>query len=567
MASKYLLRFRDSLTLMALVLLVTIPGLSGLPVIDRDEARYAQASVQMIESGDYVNIRFQDRARNKKPAGAYWAQAASVQMVSNVKKREIWAHRIPSVLAALISVLALYWGGVRMLGRDVALMGSVLLAVSFLFVFEAHIAKTDALLCAFSVLALVAMGALRIDGGRKWGVLFWFALGCAVMVKGPLLPLLVLLSMAVLIIWERDIKWLKPFLFWPGPVLFALIVLPWGILIWKETGGAFFTDALGGDLAPKIKGGHERHGGPIGYYLLSIWVFFWPASLFLLPGFAFGMRAAFNQKLKSTPVAKSARLLLAYTIPFWLLLEIVPTKLPHYPLPIYPALALMAGASALTLTKVREFAFLRHINAGLFLIVSIALAAGVLFAQARFGNIASWSFVIVAVVIVLSFFAAIMVWKGKGRPAIWLSLLAALLIYIPTYQLILPGLKDLQIAGRISTALREHGYQTPLNTSVNLVSPHFTEPSLVYNLGTHILLGEPEKRIQDTHFKLGDLVIIDEKKEAEAPFLPRLNTRLNSDSLCLAPLFDLDGFNYVKGKDVEIEVFKVGVCKDAPTFP
>ena len=115
---KLFIRAKDIAILTLLLLALALPGLVNLPVIDRDEARYAQASVQMIETGDYVNIRFQDRARNKKPAGAYWLQSASVKMFSDVQKREIWAHRIPSVFGALLAVLATYWGGVRLLGRD-----------------------------------------------------------------------------------------------------------------------------------------------------------------------------------------------------------------------------------------------------------------------------------------------------------------------------------------------------------------------------------------------------------------------------------------------------------------
>ena len=77
---------RHSLMIIALILLTllgSLPGLSTLQVTDRDEARYAQASLQMRDSGDYVNIRFHDRDRHKKPAGIYWLQTASLKMFSS----------------------------------------------------------------------------------------------------------------------------------------------------------------------------------------------------------------------------------------------------------------------------------------------------------------------------------------------------------------------------------------------------------------------------------------------------------------------------------------------------
>src|SRR5579863_6408893 len=56
-----------------------LPGLFQIPPVDRDEARFAQATKQMIETGDYVDIRFQDEPRYKKPVGIYWLQAAVVE--------------------------------------------------------------------------------------------------------------------------------------------------------------------------------------------------------------------------------------------------------------------------------------------------------------------------------------------------------------------------------------------------------------------------------------------------------------------------------------------------------
>lgn len=64
--------------LLALCLILFLPGQISLQPMDRDEPRFAQASKQMLESGDLVDIRFQGEARHKKPVGIYWAQAAAV---------------------------------------------------------------------------------------------------------------------------------------------------------------------------------------------------------------------------------------------------------------------------------------------------------------------------------------------------------------------------------------------------------------------------------------------------------------------------------------------------------
>src|SRR5579871_4622594 len=70
---------RAAFVLIVVALLNFLPGFFQIPPIDRDEARFAQATKQMVETGDYVDIRFQDEARHKKPVGIYWLQAAVVQ--------------------------------------------------------------------------------------------------------------------------------------------------------------------------------------------------------------------------------------------------------------------------------------------------------------------------------------------------------------------------------------------------------------------------------------------------------------------------------------------------------
>jgi len=64
----------------------------------------------MAESGDLLDIRFQDQTRYKKPSGIYWLQTAAIKIFSEDGDRKIWAQRLPSVLGALLAVIAAYWG-------------------------------------------------------------------------------------------------------------------------------------------------------------------------------------------------------------------------------------------------------------------------------------------------------------------------------------------------------------------------------------------------------------------------------------------------------------------------
>ena len=113
--------------LILLSLACFLPGFISLQPMDRDEPRYAQASKQMLESGDFVDIRFQDEARHKKPVGIYWMQSAAVAAGDALGVPEahttIALYRPPSLFGAIATVLLTYWAALafmRAAGRFLA---------------------------------------------------------------------------------------------------------------------------------------------------------------------------------------------------------------------------------------------------------------------------------------------------------------------------------------------------------------------------------------------------------------------------------------------------------------
>ena len=105
--------------------ITALAGLFVLPPIDRDEARFAQATAQMLESGDFVTIRFQDDERNKKPIGVHWLQAASVNFLSDAEARNIWAYREPTVISVILAALLTLYIGEALLGTRVGFLAGL----------------------------------------------------------------------------------------------------------------------------------------------------------------------------------------------------------------------------------------------------------------------------------------------------------------------------------------------------------------------------------------------------------------------------------------------------------
>src|SRR5665213_2591968 len=335
---------RAAALLVVFCLIAFLPGFFRIPPVDRDEARFAQATKQMVESGEYVDIRFQDEVRYKKPVGIYWLQAIAVKTgealgVPNARTT-IWLYRLPSLAGAIGAVLLTYWAALAFVARRAALLAALMMASSILLGVEARLAKTDAVLLACSVAAMGAMARIYLAHRRQpsaaaeWRLpaLLWTALAAGVLIKGPLILMFVALTALTLSIADRSGRWiwkLRPF---AGLAWLLLLVLPWFVAIIAKSGDSFLTHSVGEDMLSKVFGGQESHGAPPGYYFLLFWITFWPGSILA------GLAAPRVWQARSEP---GARFLLAWLIPSWAVFEAVITKLPHYVLPLYPAIAIM----------------------------------------------------------------------------------------------------------------------------------------------------------------------------------------------------------------------------------
>src|SRR4051794_17995273 len=316
-----------------------LPGFFNIPPVDRDEARFAQATKQMIESGDYIDIRFQDEVRYKKPVGIYWLQAGVVRAAEAIgvpqARSTIWLYRVPSLIGAIGAVLLTYWAALAFVTARGAFLAALMMATCALLNVEARLAKTDAmlLLCSVAAMGVMARAYLTQSTGRDipWShaLVLWTALAAGVLLKGPLILMVVGLAALALAIADRSANWLLRLRPLVGVLWILLLVLPWFIAIMGRAGESFFQESVGQDLLAKIFHGQETHGAPPGYYLLLFWVTFWPAAP--LPAVA----APAVWRHRREPML---RFLLAWVMPCWIVFELVMTKLPHYVLPLYPAI-------------------------------------------------------------------------------------------------------------------------------------------------------------------------------------------------------------------------------------
>src|SRR5690606_5020699 len=207
--------WRGPLLAALVALLAGLPGLLLLPPLDRDEARFAQVTAQMLETGDFIDLRFQDQGHYRKPAGVHWLQAMAVSAVSEVEARDIRPYRLPSLLGAMLAAWACAWGGAALFGARAGFLAGAMLGATFLLSTLAGIATTDAVLAGAVTLAMAALGRIYVaaSGGmtatRPIKLAFWLGLAVSILIKGPVGPLVAGLTLVSLGVWDRRWAWMK----------------------------------------------------------------------------------------------------------------------------------------------------------------------------------------------------------------------------------------------------------------------------------------------------------------------------------------------------------------------
>jgi 4-amino-4-deoxy-L-arabinose transferase-like glycosyltransferase len=297
---------------------------------------------------------------------------------------------------------------------------------------------------------------------------------------------------------------------------------------------------LGKDFAAKLIGEQETHGGPIGYYALLMHVTFWPGSLALLPGIALGIVR------RREP---AVRYLLLWAATTWLMFEIAPTKLPHYILPAYPALAALCGLWLTTDAQAasRVLRAAAYVSLALFVIVGAALAVFVAWAPDQYGNggtIALYAVSAAGLGVALATLAPAL--KGRKLAAAGLATLSAAILYYAAGFLAVPRVNELWLSQRLADAVARHA----MPGDPPVVTAGYAEPSISFLLGTKTALesGAGAALIAGT---AGGLALVD-SDESES-FL----ALVTAGGGHAEALDEISGLNYSRGRETRITLYRV----------
>jgi 4-amino-4-deoxy-L-arabinose transferase-like glycosyltransferase len=329
-------------------LLLNVAGTWTIPLVDRDEPRFSEASREMRERSDYVIPFFNDKYRFDKPAFIYWTQIASYSVFGE----NDFAARFPSTVAAALTALLLFAWGRRIGGERTGWWAAIIFTLCLQVFIHGKAAVADMWLVFFVTAAhwtgyeLLGdfLEPARPPAGeyqrhlKYWRIAFYVALGFGFLAKGPLgwLPPLTVISTKLFL---RGNSLTRRFWFVTGMLGAFAIVCTWGIPALIRTNGEFFKVGIGRHVVERSFNVMEGHGAnswntylaAMPYYFVFVFLSFFPWSI-KLPALAKHLW----RKRDATDNYLISGILIVFVI-----MSLVKTKLPHYTLPAFPLLALL----------------------------------------------------------------------------------------------------------------------------------------------------------------------------------------------------------------------------------
>jgi 4-amino-4-deoxy-L-arabinose transferase-like glycosyltransferase len=354
---------RPLLFLFFSVLILESLGDNTLPLIDRDEPRFAEASREMRQSGDFIIPRVNGEYRFDKPPLIYWCQVAS----SMVFGESDFSARFPSALfAAATVVLTAAWAS-RLYGASVGFWSGLVLGTCLQFFIHGRAAVADLPMIFFFTAATWAAWE-RSQGQRSFLLWFgfYFALAAGFLAKGPV-ALLPIIAPFLFGFWTRTPMHFRLGSVVGGGLLVLVTIGFWGIPALILTHGEFFQVGIGKHVVMRSVAPLQSHGASgiggyfllLPFYLVTLLLSLFPWSLFL---------SGAIQRLRLGLDSFERYALCAIGVVF-IVFSLLQTKLPHYTLPAFPLIAILV-ARIIHRSRFRKIVAISAIAA--YLVIAIA---------------------------------------------------------------------------------------------------------------------------------------------------------------------------------------------------
>lgn len=443
---------------------------------DRDEPRYARATVEMIESGDFIVPTFNGKLRLYKPPLIYWAMVPFIALFG----QNAAAARMASVLAMTITVLQVFYIAKTLIDKRAAWWAMAVTATSGILVFIATSAITDSVLVMFMTLSVTVFVHYYRHGPRWYHpLLYGLSLGAAQLTKGPVGLIPVITVLCCILAFRSKLTRPKNHTLHLllGVVIGIGLFVLWGIPANNATDGEFFRFGIGRHVVYRIKTPMESHGGNffayLPFYIPVIFGGLMPWCL-LLPG-------ALASVLSKRAGGRELKVVFyAWFLPIFIIMSLIMTKMAHYILFAVPVFSLAVGAavSAAKDDRINDFdrKWFRH-GAWISLLILLPVILGMLIG-CWFIPIPGLNAVCIVTGSAVLFFtvrAFVHLYKKRVYEAGRAVLICALAFTVGVFGLIMPVVDKIKLTPQIARVIREN---TPHDLPVGAYI--YREPSLAF---------------------------------------------------------------------------------------
>ncbi len=512
---------------------------------DRDEPRFSRATVEMVESGNYLYPTFNENLRPDKPILIYWLMSIPVRLFGPSE----FSCRMIAPLATISAGLMTAWAAALLAGPVAGVLALAFLALSPLMAVSGTAATTDALLLMCITGAICSfLLSWRKGFHFRHAILMTLALAAALLTKGPVglaVPLLVI-PVSLFVLGRGALRPL-PYLGWllVSVLIASALFLAWGIPANQATGGEFFAKGIGHHVVNRSLKPLESHGGTSFLFFFT----YLPVIVFAFFPWTLYLPAAFTKTASAPELSTgipSRRLILCWALPVIILMSTVATKLPHYILPAFPALAIAAaiGATRLRLAYPSRRPLTPAARTGLVLFIFVGSALGLAL------TVTPWFLPVFGLRVpatglgllvgAITFVGARFFIKGRHNDAVATLIVGMMLFMLAAALFLLPAIERFKIAPRLADRI-----ETLTAPSVPVSTCGFGEPTLNFYLNRGPL--EPLTEDDLAHWvsrrNPGLLVITQSKLKKHKDLFRRDNLRIADQ---------MYGFNYSQGKWVTV---------------
>jgi 4-amino-4-deoxy-L-arabinose transferase-like glycosyltransferase len=508
---------------------------------DRDEPRYARVTAEMVESGNYLVPTFNGKVWFDKPIMLYWLMSVPVRLLG---PNEI-ACRFAGVIGTAITLLLTFFIGKKLFDAKVGLWAEAILGTTLLMLFVGSSALVDGIALPFIVGAMVIFILRQGENIRAFdAAAIGLMIGLGMLAKGPL-GLLPVFVMIVALWFGRENIWgfIRNSLWVSIAVVIAIgIFLLWAIPANRAADGELFRVFFGKHIVGRALSPMEGHGGNfllyLPYYPAIMVAGFFPWVIFL-PG-------AFSASLgKRIGNAWTRNILLSWIVVTVVLMTIAATKLPHYILFAWPAMAVMTAAAIVAseqnVLNERDRKWLRG---GVWFLgpVGLGISTGLI----GVGHFIKSEVLIVPglicgiIALVMTIICCYLQIREKFDGTTKVVFTGLLVLIIPLLFVLLPAVESIKISPHIAKAIRKK-----TGKDVPVAMYKYAEPTLNFYVGRNITHLRKTDDVVEWLKGAKDRVLIIPRKDFE-------DIRQNAGNITFEEIASKKGINYSKGKEVEV---------------